>query len=131
MNQQITITSVTNEGGGASVFSSKVVSLEGNVERMLSQQIPAENFRLRKSNSTYSSDWHVAGDSTLLIILSGTVKIVLRNGQSRSFSAGEMFIADDYLLPSVSFDNALHGHRAEVVGEQELCALHLKLAKRN
>ena len=69
----------------------------------------------------------MAGDPTLLVILKGIVRIELRNGDTKDFSAGEMFIAEDYLLPDVVFDNAIHGHRAEVVGEEDISVLHLKL----
>lgn len=125
------ITSVTNNGQGSSFFSSRDVVLNGDEERMLSDQIPALNFRLRSSSSSYTSDWHVAGDPTLLVMLAGTIRIHLRNGDFRDFSEGQMFIAEDYLAPDTLFDNVLHGHRAEVVGGHEISVLHLKLNKRN
>ena len=67
----------------------------------------------------------------LLVILKGTIRIELRNGMTKDFSAGELFIAEDYLLPDIVFDNTIHGHRAEVVGKEDLAVLHLKLEKRN
>ena len=118
---------VLNNGEGISTFSTKEIALHGDPLRMLSEQQHCINFRLRHSASNYSSDWHVAGDSTLLVILKGTVRIELRNGDTKDFSAGELFIAEDYLLPDVVFDNAIHGHRAEVVGEEDISVLHLKL----
>lgn len=124
------IPTVTNDGRGTSFFSSKEITLNGSSERYLSDQIAAVNFRLRESDSTYASSWHVAGDPTLLIILSGTIRIELRNGDCQEFSVGEMFIAEDYLAVSATFDDALHGHRAEVVGNEKLSVLHLKLEKR-
>ncbi len=127
----IEIPCVTSDGQGESYFTKRNVELHGDSNRCLSEQISAVNFRLRKSDSAYSSDYHVAGDPTLLVILSGVVKIELRNGQSQQFSAGEMFIAQDYLVQPDNFDSDIHGHRAEVVGEQELSVLHLKLEKRN
>jgi len=121
---------VSNDGDGLSVFTVREVALHGSSERMLSDQIPALNFRLRESDATYSSDFHVAGDPTLLVILSGTVRIELRNGEYRDFSTGEMFVAQDYLTKGVVFDDMLHGHRAEVVGGEALSVLHFKLEKR-
>ena len=118
---------VLNNGEGISTFSTKEIALHGDPLRMLSEQQHCINFRLRHSTSNYSSDWHVAGDSTLLVILKGTVRIELRNGDTKDFSAGELFIAEDYLLPDIVFDNAIHGHRAEVVGEEDISVLHLKL----
>ncbi len=120
---------VLNDGKGISTFSTKEISLHGDSLRMLSEQQSCINFRLRHSESNYSSDWHVAGDSTLLVILKGIVRIELRNGDTKDFSAGELFIAKDFLLPDVVFDNAIHGHRAEVVGDEDISVLHLKLER--
>ena len=125
------IPSVTSDGRGASVFGVRHYSINGEPERRLSDQIPAVNFRLRSSDPGYASGWHVAGDPTLLIMLSGTVRITLRNGESRDFSAGDMFIAEDYLVKDVLFDDTLHGHKAEVVGKGAISVLHLKLEKRD
>ena len=98
---------------------------------MLSEQIAAVNFRLRTSDVSYASDWHVAGDPTLLIILSGYIQIELRNGETKRFSRGEMFIAEDHLKNKVNYDENVHGHRAQVIGEDELQVVHLKLNKRD
>ena len=127
--QKMIIPSVTNDGRGTSLFSTREIALHGEPLRMLSEQQDCVNFRLRHSTANYSSDWHVAGDPTLLVILKGTVAIILRDGTTKTFAAGELFIAEDYLLPEVVFDNAMHGHRAEVVGEEALSVLHLKLAR--
>ena len=129
LTQTIEIPSITNDGKGVSAFATRPVELSGDNQRMLSEQIQAVNFRLRKSGCEYASGWHVAGDSTLLIMLSGTMRIVLRSGEYRDFSAGDMYIAEDYLLPDVEFDNSLHGHRADVIGDDEISVLHLKLEK--
>ena len=125
------IISVRNEGQAQSVFSHREVELAGTADRMLSEQLPAVNFRLRESDATYTSGFHVAGDPTLLIVLSGTLRIALRNGESRDFSAGEMFVAEDYLAAGEVFDDAVSGHRAEVISDVPLSALHLKLEHLN
>ena len=132
MNTQqiIEIPCVTNDGRGASYFINREISLEGDSARRLSAQINAVNFRLRSSDASYCSDYHVAGDPTLLIVLSGTVKIQCLNGSEQTFSAGEMFIAQDYLESGVEFDATVHGHRADVIGEAQLRVLHLKLDRR-
>ncbi len=123
------IPSVTNDGRGATKFGFREVALNGSSNWMLSDQQAAVNFRLRSSASQYQSDWHVAGDPTLLIILKGIIVIELRDGSTRQFTAGEMFVAEDYLLEGAEFDH-LSGHRARVLGEGTFEALHLKLAKR-
>lgn len=130
MNIEVSkIPSVHNDGLGASEFGVREVELEGEQRWRLSQQQQAMNFRLRSSASSYVSDWHVAGDPTLLIILSGAIEIELRNGDRQTFRAGDMFVAEDHLQNGEEFSN-VHGHRAKVVGNESLSALHLKLEKR-
>lgn len=128
--KKILIPVISNDGRGVSNFTTRFIDLQGDSERMLSDQQAAVNFRLRSSDTSYASDWHVAGDPTLLVVLAGIVRIILRNDDYKDFSAGEMFIAEDFLLDSVIFDNTLHGHRAEVVSDNDLSVLHLKLARR-
>lgn len=128
--QKTIIPCIINDGQGVSSFSTREIALQGEPLRMLTEQQDCVNFRLRHSTADYASDWHVAGDSTLLVILKGIVRIELRNGMTKDFAAGELFIAEDYLLPEVVFDNTIHGHRAEVVGNEDLAVLHLKLEKR-
>ena len=127
---EITVTCIKNNGQGASFFAKEQITLTGTEARQLSEQIGAINFRLRQSPCEYASDWHVAGDRTLLIILSGGVRITLRDGTYKDFAPGEMFIADDYLNESMPFDSEHHGHSAKAIGSNALQALHLKLSKR-
>lgn len=129
--RKIELPCISSDGKGPSFFTTRSIDLHGDSNRSLSEQIPAVNFRLRNSDSEYSSGYHVAGDPTLLIVLSGTMKIELCDGQSQQFSAGQMFIAQDYLDDNQDFDSAIHGHRAQVIGDSELNVLHLKLEKRN
>ncbi len=110
-----------------SYFSERKYPLNGTESFMLTDRINAENFRFRSSNNRYKSDWHVAGDPTLLIVLGGTIKIEVRSGESKIFSKGEMFIAEDFLPDDIKFDDSIHGHRAEVVGDEPVSVLHLKL----
>ena len=126
---KIIIPTITNDGRGASYFSTREVELNGDVARQLSDQIAAVNFRLRRSVG-YSADAHVAGDPTLLIVLSGTMRIELPSGEHRDFSKGDMYIAEDYLAAVVEFKEGLHGHSARTVGDESYEALHLKLARR-
>lgn len=129
-NQTMNITCITNDGKSPSVFAEKQIELNGDEQRRLSEQITALNFRLRSSGTDYESGFHVAGDPTLLIILQGAFRAMLRNGECRDFSAGDCFIAEDYIADGVEFSNVIHGHKGQVVGEVELQALHLKLNKR-
>lgn len=125
--EKLSVDCISNDGAGASIFTKQVITLEGKSERRLSEQMPALNFRLRTSDHTYSSNWHVAGDPTLLVILSGTLRLTLRNGEWLEIQSGGMFIAQDYLSEPTQFDSNLHGHRAQVVGEEPIKVMHLKL----
>lgn len=129
-NEIVQVPSIINDGHGASQFSVREITLEGDSSSWrLSQQQSAVNFRLRSSTPSYASDWHVAGDPTLLVILKGAIEIELRNGDSQIFRAGDMFVAEDFLTNTKMF-SIIHGHRANVVDNENFSALHLKLEKR-
>ena len=125
--KQKPIITISNEGGGESYFSQKTFTLEGSTTKVLSDRQHAENFRFRESPPGYESDWHVAGDPTLIIILSGCLLITLKTGQARQFMSGDMFIAEDFLKINNAFSSEM-GHKATVIGDDALTALHLKLA---
>ena len=124
------ITSITVDDHYRSVFSTKTFPLEARGNMWISEQQEAVNFRYRASPSGYESDWHVAGDPTLILVNAGCIELELRDGSTRQFRAGDAFIAEDYLPSKLSFDPSLHGHRARVIGEEQLSAVHLKLSKR-
>ena len=125
----IDIPTITNDGQGASYFSVRQVDLHGDLSRQLSDQIAAVNFRLRRSEN-YKAGFHVAGDPTLLIVLSGTMRITLPSGEYRDFTQGDIYIAEDYLAGGIEFQTRLHGHSAQTLGDVPYQALHLKLSKR-
>ncbi len=125
----VIIPTITNDGLGASYFSTREITLNGDISRQLSDQIEAVNFRLRRSE-TYAAGFHVAGDPTLLIVLSGTMRIALPSGDYREFSQGDIYIAEDYLEPHIEFKAGLHGHSAHMVGDTPYHAVHLKLTRR-
>jgi hypothetical protein len=121
---------IVNEGSKTSYFSKRSITLNGTPARSLSERHDAQNFRLRTSDPSYASSWHVAGDPTLLVILQGEITIELRDGQTRRFAAGDMFVAEDFLQTGLEFDQSKHGHRAFVSSDNELRVLHLKLSVR-
>ena len=93
----------------------------------LTDQIASKNFRIRKSNAGYETDFHLAGDATFIIILKGSLKIALQNGDFKIFSSGDYFIAKDNLPENIIFDSKIHGHKASVIGNESLEAIHIKL----
>ena len=96
-------------------------------EMLLTDRIEVQNLRLRESNPGYESDWHVAGDATLILVQSGSLSLELRNKECKTFVAGDSFIAKDYLPKGVSFEDSKHGHKAKVVGKEVFRAVHIKL----
>ena len=125
----ISVPTITNDGLGGSYFSLREIALNGDLSRQLSDQIAAVNFRLRRSEN-YKAGFHVAGDPTLLVVLSGTMRISLPSGEYCDFTQGDMYIAEDYLAAGVDFQAGLHGHSAKTIGDAPYKALHLKLSRR-
>ncbi len=130
MNTPFLLPTITNDRNFISVFSEEMFDSSIRGGMVLTDQISAVNLRLRKSAVGYSSNWHVAGDPTLIIINKGTLRIIMRDETYKDFSAGNSFIAKDYLPDFVTFDPDIHGHRAEVIGEEALEAVHIKLYQR-
>ena len=123
---------ICNEDGTSStsfsVFNEQEYSLADYNGLFITERMDALNFRHRMSEPGYSSSWHVAGDPTLIIIRAGVLRITLRNGEYRDFKAGDQFIAMDCLQSGEIFDATMHGHTAELIGDEVLLAVHIKLA---
>jgi len=127
--KKIRIPVIENPHGGVSSFAEDEHSLDDYNGMFISSRQEALNFRHRSSEPGYFSSWHVAGDPTLIIIRQGTLRLSLRSGEYRDFSAGDQFIARDFLAPDTQFDDTVHGHTAEVIGDVVLLAFHLKLSE--
>ncbi|MFT2090649.1 hypothetical protein [Paraglaciecola sp. 2405UD69-4] len=110
-----------------SEFLEEKVSIDDYNGLMISPRISAQNFRHRISEPGYFSDWHMAGDATMIIIRTGSLRLGLRSGEHKLFCAGDVFIAKDCLQPNEQFNSKVHGHTAEVIGNQTLMAVHVKL----
>ena len=127
MNEPILITTITTNEHGISIFSEEKFEVNQRGGMFLTDQIGAKNFRIRKSDVGYETDFHLSGDATMIIIQKGSLKIELQNGESRVFTVGELFIAKDNLSENIVFDNSIHGHKASVYGDESLQAIHIKL----
>ncbi|MFI4859253.1 MAG: hypothetical protein ACIAXF_01090 [Phycisphaerales bacterium JB063] len=113
---------------GVALFTTAQWPEETRGGLVLSPRIGASSLRLRTSEPGYTADWHVAGEPVLIVVRRGTLRIGLRDGTHRDFSAGDAFVAADSVPEGEAFDPATHGHTAQVVGEQTLEAVHIKLA---
>ena len=127
MRESIIITTITTNKDGISIFEEIDFVLEQRGGLFLTNQITAKNFRIRKSNVGYTTDFHLSGDATFITIQKGSLKIELQNGESKTFTIGESFIAQDNLPENIVFDSKIHGHKASVVGNESLQAIHIKL----
>lgn len=94
---------------------------------LLSTRYDCTSLRLRESKPGYRADWHVAGETVLIVVQQGVLRIGVHEGEPRDFGPGDAFIADDRVPHGETFDPDRHGHTAEVVGEQTLRAIHIKL----
>lgn len=112
---------------GYSIFNNEHLSLTDYNGLFITERVDALNFRHRSSEPGYFSSWHVAGDPTLIIIRAGILRITLRNGDYQDFCAGDQFIAQDRLQTDEVFDDNVHGHTAELIGDETLLAVHIKL----
>ena len=127
MNQPFIIPTITTNENGISIFSTVDFDVHQRGGLFLSEQILSKNFRIRKSDVGYTTDFHLSGDATFIIIQKGSLKIELQNGESNIFTAGDSFIAEDNLPESIEFNIQIHGHKASVVGNETLQAIHIKL----
>jgi len=128
MNQPFIIPTVTANENGISIFSEIDFSVQQRGGLFLTEQIGSKNFRIRKSDVGYETDFHLAGDATFIIIQKGSLKIELQNGDFKIFNSGNSFIAQDNLPENIIFDNQIHGHKASVIGNESLQAIHIKLS---
>lgn len=125
----ISIEMITIDDSGRSVFVQTEYPLTDHGGMFISQRQQALNFRHRASQVGYQSDWHTAGDPTLIVVMQGQITLELRSGERKTFVAGQQFIAADYLLDNIE-DESITGHRAFVDGTESLQAVHIKLATR-
>lgn len=127
MNQPFIIPTITTNENGISIFEETDFSVQQRGGLFLTEQIGSKNFRIRKSDVGYTTDFHLAGYATFIIIQKGSLKIELQNGDFKIFKSGDYFIAKDNLPENILFDQTIHGHKASVVGNESLQAIHIKL----
>ncbi len=113
-----------------SIFSTVTLAQSAHGEMWISERQGCLNFRYRSSPAGYESDWHVAGDPTLIAVSAGRIELELQDGTKKQFGPGEKFIAQDFTPSGSEFDPAKHGHRARVIGDEQFSAVHIKLGER-
>ena len=126
-NMEFEIPVITVNEEYMSIINHRLFTKEERNGLIISPRIDAMNFRIRESIPGYQADWHMAGDPTFIAIQQGVLRIILRDGQYFDFGAGSCFIAADSLPENISFDAQKHGHKASVIGNEVLKAIHIKL----
>ena len=96
----------------------------GNIG-FLSDNITASSYQLRYSPPGYKSDFHNSMTPQWVFILSGTMRIGLRDGSTRDFKAGESFYSND-IPPSIAVADDVPGHSSAQVGDEPLQTLFLR-----
>jgi hypothetical protein len=61
----------------------------------VSELFGVKGMLMRRNNSEYQLDYHVAPRKQFLINLTGTVEIVASGGETRHFGPGSIMLADD------------------------------------
>lgn len=115
------------DSDGRAKFREEIVPLsEGSPAVRLSAVLPASGVQLRESPVGFRSQMHCTGAPQWVFILSGAMEIILADGSSRVFVAGEHFYSADTLPDGATFDSAIHGHWSRQLGNQPLVTLFIK-----
>ncbi|MDR3323013.1 MAG: hypothetical protein LBS89_02280 [Zoogloeaceae bacterium] len=116
----------TDADGYARFRDSAIPLLEGDAVTRLSAPFAATGYQLRQSAVGFQSAFHCTTAPQWTFILKGKMEILLRDGSSRIFGAGEGFYSNDLLPEGATFDPARHGHWSRQLGEEPLVTLFLK-----
>lgn len=122
-----TVSVLISDEYGRSVWREADWPAEVRGGMVLSPRIGCSSLRLRHSAPGYRSDWHVAQEPVLIVVMRGRIQMILRDASTRDFGPGDAFIAADAVPDDEVYDEQLHGHRAEVVGDESFEAVHIKL----
>ena len=117
---------ITNNEGFAIWEENKISMNKGNVITKLSEIKESNGHQFRYSPIGFKSDFHCSDEPQLVIILQGIMKIILKDGSSKTFKAGEYFFSNDLLPENETFDIKKHGHKSANVSHEPLITLFIK-----
>ncbi|MDR0737223.1 MAG: hypothetical protein LBF51_10445 [Zoogloeaceae bacterium] len=128
-NAMLTQTTLYTGADGYARFREDALPLpEGTPAVRLSRRFPVENIQFRHSPVGFASEFHCTTRPQWTFILAGQMEIILRDGFSRRFSAGEGFYSNDLLPENIAFDPEIHGHKSRQVGDEALVTLFITTA---
>ncbi len=116
----------TDTYGRARFREEQIALSEGSPASALSTLLPASGVQLRQSPVGFVSKMHCTGKPQWVFILGGQMEILLADGSSRLFKAGEHFYSADTLPEGATFDPEIHGHWSRQVGDEALVTLFVK-----
>jgi hypothetical protein len=119
------ITLYTDADGYARFREDALPLAEGTPAVRLSRHYPAQSLQFRHSPVGFASEFHCTRRPQWTFILAGQMEIILRDGSSRLFSAGEGFYSNDLLPANTPFDPQIHGHKSRQVGNAALVTLFI------
>ena len=113
---------------GYAKFRQDVLTLsEGNPAARLSPLQASGGFQFRHSPVGFQSDFHCTSTPQWLVVLNGAMEIILQDGSSRIFKAGESFFSNDTLPEGAVFDPKNHGHASRQVGDVPLQTMFVRV----
>jgi hypothetical protein len=116
----------TDVDGRAKFREEEIALTEGNPNSRLSAILPATGVQLRESPAGFRAPVHCTGTPQWVFVLSGAMEIMLLDGSSRTFRAGEHFYSADTLPAGATFDPEVHGHWTREVAGTPLVTVFVK-----
>lgn len=116
----------TDSDGFARFRDEQIPFTEGKPQSELTSLMSSGGYQFRHSPVGFRSEFHVTTTPQWVFILNGNMKIGLRDGSYRIFGKGEYFYSNDVLREGESFDENVHGHNSELIGDKPLITLFLR-----
>ena len=125
----LTVTLLETGADGFARFRDVALPLpQGTPASRLTALAPSGGWQLRRSPPGFASSFHCTGEPQWLVVLQGMMEIGLRDGSARTFGPGQFFYSGDTLPDGVAFDDAVHGHRSRLIGDEPLVTMFVRAA---
>ena len=127
--ETLTVTLLETGADGFARFRDVAVALpQGTPASRLTALAPSGGWQLRRSPPDFASSFHCTGEPQWLVVLQGQMEIGLRDGSARTFGPGQFFYSGDTLPEGATFDDAVHGHRSRLIGDEPLVTMFVRAA---
>lgn len=127
--ETLTVTLLETGADGFARFRDVALPLpQGTPASRLTALAPSGGWQLRRSPPDFASSFHCTGEPQWLLVLQGKMEIGLRDGSTRIFGPGQFFYSGDTLPEGATFDDAVHGHRSRLIGDEPLVTMFVRAA---